>query len=118
MLQSKLFYKTTKNKTAGTESVSHDLLIRAGYIDQLMAGSYSFLPLGFKVLKNIERIIRKNMEEIGGQEMLMPVLHPKEIWQKTGRWDDLNDILFKTKGNGDKEYLLAPTHEESVVPAA
>ncbi|OGZ65882.1 MAG: hypothetical protein A3C50_00800 [Candidatus Staskawiczbacteria bacterium RIFCSPHIGHO2_02_FULL_43_16] len=118
MLQSKLFYKTTKNKTAGTESVSHDLLVRAGYVDQLMAGVYSFLPLGFMVLKNIEAIIRKNMEEIGGQEMLMPVLHPKEIWQKTGRWDALNDILFKIKGNADKEYVLASTHEESMVPSA
>src|SRR3989338_2524292 len=70
------------------------------------------------VLKNIEAIIRKNMEEIGGQEMLMPVLHPKEIWQKTGRWDALNDILFKIKGNADKEYVLASTHEESMVPSA
>lgn len=114
MLQSKLFYKTTKNKTASADSVSHDLLLRAGYVDQLMAGVYSFLPLGFRVLKNIENIIRKNMEAISGQELLMPVLHPKEIWQKTGRWDSLDDILFKIKGNADKEYVLASTHEESV----
>jgi len=117
MLQSKLFYKTTKNKTASADSVSHDLLTRAGYIDQLMAGVYSFLPLGFKVLKNIENIIRKNIEEIGGQEILMPVLQPKENWQKTGRWDSL-DILFKVKGSGDKEYALGPTHEEVVAPLA
>jgi len=117
MLQSKLFYKTTKNKTASADSVSHDLLVRAGYIDQLMAGVYSFLPLGFKVLKNIENIIRKNMVEVSGQEILMPVLQPKENWQKTGRWDSL-DILFKVKGNGDKEYALGPTHEEVVSPLA
>ncbi len=92
MLQSKLFYKTNKNKNAETESVSHDLLTRAGYVDQLMAGVYTFLPLGFKVLKNIENIIRKNMVEIGGQEILMPVLQPKENWVKTGRWNNL-DIL-------------------------
>lgn len=117
MLQSKLFYKTTKNKTANTDSVSHDLLVRAGYIDQLMAGVYSFLPLGFLVLKNIENIIRKNMESIGGQEMLMPVLQPKENWVKTGRWDTL-DVLFKVKGGGEKEYALGPTHEEVVSPLA
>jgi len=117
MLQSKLFYKTNKNKSANADSVSHDLLTRAGYIDQLMAGVYSFLPLGFKVLKNIENIIRKNMQDIGGQEILMPVLQPKENWQKTSRWDNL-DILFKVKGSGDKEYALGPTHEEVVSPLA
>ena len=117
MLQSKLFYKTTKNKNASAESVSHDLLTRAGYIDQLMAGVYSFLPLGFLVLKNIENIIRKNMQDIGGQEILLPVLQPKENWVKTGRWDSL-DILFKVKGGGDKEYALGPTHEEVVSPLA
>ena len=117
MLQSKLFLKTTK--PAGAESSPHDFLVRAGYADQLMAGVYSFLPLGFKVLQKIENIIRKNMEQspANGQEILMPVLQPKENWQKTGRWDSL-DILFKIKGSGDKEYALGPTHEEVVVPLA
>jgi prolyl-tRNA synthetase len=117
MLQSKLFYKANKNKNANADSVSHDLLTRAGYIDQLMAGVYSFLPLGFRVLKNIENIIRKNMEAVGGQELLLPVLQPKEHWQKTGRWDSL-DILFKVKGSGDKEYAMGPTHEEVITPLA
>lgn len=117
MLQSKLFYKATKNKTANADSVSHDLLVRAGYIDQLMAGVYTFLPLGFKVLKNIENIIRKNIKEIGGQELLMPVLQPKENWLKTSRWETL-EILFKVKGGGEKEYALGPTHEEVVSPLA
>ena len=115
MLQSKLFYKTIKNSHLSTESFSHDLLIRAGYIDQLMAGVYSFLPLGFLVLKKIENIIRKEMQEAGGQELLMPVLQPKENWQKTERWDALG-ILFKVKGSGDKEYALGPTHEEVIAP--
>lgn len=97
--------------------MSHDLLIRAGFIDQLMAGVYSFLPMGFLVLRNIENIIRENMKLLGGQEILMPVLQPKENWQKTGRWDSL-DILFKVKGSGDKEYALGPTHEEVVSPLA
>ena len=119
MLQSHLFYKTSKVKSANTESVSHDLLVRAGFADQLMAGVYTFLPLGIKVLKNIENIIRQNMEKspANGQEVLMPVLQPKENWQKTGRWQSL-DILFKVKGSGDKEYALGPTHEEVVSPLA
>ena len=127
MLQSKLFYKTTKplkvvnnngltNKDKSHDiSLSHDLLTRAGYIDQLMAGVYSFLPLGLKVLKNIENIIRKYMEEVGGQEILMPVLQPKENWLKTGRWQSL-EVLFKTSSGDEKEYALGPTHEEVVSP--
>ncbi len=117
MLQSKLFYKTNKNKSAEADSVSHDLLTRAGYVDQLMSGVYSFLPLGYRVLKNIETIIRKNMEAVGGQEVLMPSLNPKENWQKTNRWDTV-DVLFKLKGSGDKDYALALSHEEVVAPLA
>lgn len=117
MKQSQLFCKTTKNKTAGADSISHDLLVRAGYIDQLMAGVYSFLPLGFRVVKKIEAIIRRNMEAIDGQELLLPALHPKENWMKTGRFETL-DILFKLKGAGDKEYALGSTHEEIVTPLA
>ncbi len=118
MLQSKLFYKTNKNKTAGVDSVSHDLLTRAGYIDQLMAGVFTFMPLGYRVMKNIEGIIRRNMEEIDGQEVLMPVLQPKENWVKTGRIETLKDIIFRLPGNGDKEYVLGSTHEEVLAPLA
>jgi prolyl-tRNA synthetase len=82
-----------------------------------MAGVYSFLPLGFAVLKNIEDIIRKNMEEAGAQEIVMPALTPKENWVKTGRWENF-DVLFKLKGAGDKDIALAPTHEEVIVPLA
>lgn len=125
MLQSKLFYKTERPSFAkaseGQEkiAVSHELLIKAGFVDQLMAGVYSFLPLGFKVMQNIEEIIRKNMvkEPMSGQEIIMPSLTPKENWQKTGRWDNF-DVLFKLKGSGDKDMALAATHEEIVVPLA
>src|SRR3989344_6250555 len=119
MRQSKLFLKTIRERSGGAESSSHDFLIRAGYADQLMAGVYTFLPLGFKVLQKIENIIRKNMEQssANGQEILMPVLQPKENWQKTGRWDSL-DILFKIKASSGKEYALGPTHEEVVSPLA
>jgi len=118
MLQSKLFYKTEKNKT-DVESVSHDLLVRAGFVDQLMAGVYSFLPLGLLVMQKIEALIRKNMANapMNGQEILMPSLTPKENWQKTDRWDNF-DVLFKLKGAGDKDVALAPTHEEIISPLA
>lgn len=118
MLQSKLFYKTIKNRSVNGEAVSHDLLVRGGYIDQLVAGVYSFLPLGFLLLSNIENVIRENMKGIGGQELLLPVLHPKENWQKTGRIESLSEILFRLKGNADKEYVLGPTHEEVLTPLA
>ena len=117
MLQSKLFYKTVNEKSADVESISSDLLARAGFIDQLMAGVYTFLPLGHRVLKNIENIIRRNMIEADGQEILMPVLQPKENWLKTGRWNNF-DVLFRIKGSGDKEYAMGPTHEEVVSPLA
>jgi prolyl-tRNA synthetase len=119
MRQSQLFSKTLKKIAKEKEAISNQLLLRAGFIDQTTAGVFTFLPLGFKVLKKIENLIRRKMEEspINGQEILMPVLHPKENWQKTGRWESL-DILFKMKGREGKEYALGPTHEEIISPLA
>lgn len=95
-------------------SKNADLLIRAGYIDKLMAGAYSYLPLGLKVLKNIEQIIREEMNKADAQEILMPALQPKENWEITKRWEI--DILYKVKDFEGREYALGPTHEEVVVP--
>jgi prolyl-tRNA synthetase len=117
MKQSKLFYKSFKKPAKDTEALSSILLTRAGFIDQAGAGSYTFLPLGLKVLKKIENIIQEEMINIEGQEILMPALTPKENWQKTGRWDSF-DALFKLKGNNKKEYALGPTHEEIISPLA
>ena len=117
MRQSKLFTKTIKDAPKDEVSINAGLLIKAGFVDKLMAGAYSYLPLGLKVLDKIKNIVRQEMDAIDGQEILMPALNPKENWQKTGRWDSL-DILFKTKGANDKEYALAPTHEEVVSPLA
>jgi len=114
MRQSKLFYKTLK-ASKDAEAVSHILLTRASFVDQAAAGIFSFLPLGVRVLKKIEDIIREEMVAIEGQEILMPTLIPKENWKKTGRWDSF-DVLFKLKGN--KEYGLGPTHEEIISPLA
>lgn len=90
-------------------------MTRAGFVNKLMAGAYQFLPLGVRVLQNIENIIRDEMNKAGGQEILMPALHPKENWEKTGRFHGF-DALFKVVSHFDQEFALAPTHEESVVP--
>ncbi|MBU3942891.1 prolyl-tRNA synthetase [Patescibacteria group bacterium] len=117
MKQSKLFYKTFKEVPKDVEAVSHSLLVRAGFVDQVSAGIFNFLPLGFKVLKKIENIIREEMEKIEGQEILMSALIPKENLVKTGRWDNF-DVLFKLKGANKKEYALGATHEEIISPMA
>jgi len=117
MLQSKLFYKTLKEAPKDAESKSHSFLIRGGFIDQTSAGIYSFLPLGLKVIKRIEKIVREEITREGGQEILMPALTPKDNWKKTGRWETF-DALFKLKGLNEKEYALGATHEEIVTPLA
>lgn len=116
MLQSQLFSKTLKTSPEDEKSINADLLIRAGYIDKLMAGVYTFLPLGFLTLKKIENIIREEMLSLGALEILMPVLQPKSNWQKTSRWDNL-DTLFKFSSFYSKtDLVLGPTHEEVVSP--
>ncbi|MFA5386388.1 MAG: aminoacyl--tRNA ligase-related protein [Candidatus Paceibacterota bacterium] len=117
MRQSKLFTKTKKEFPRDEEAKNAKLLIRAGFIDKLMAGVYSFLPLGLRVIQKIENIIREEMNNADGQEVLMPVLHPKENWEKTGRWGSF-DALYKLKSRFDKEFALGPTHEEIIVPLA
>lgn len=115
MLQSVLFPKTRKEAPKEAESVNHKLLVRAGFIDQLMAGSWTLLPLGWRVVAKINNIIREEINAVGGQEMLMPLLHPKTIWNETGRWDKAKDIMYKLKDAKDKEYALSFTHEEIVM---
>jgi prolyl-tRNA synthetase len=115
MKQSQLFTKTTKNFPKDETSFNAQILIKAGFIDKLAAGIYSFLPLGQIVHEKIKNIIREEMNAIGGQEVLMPALIPKEHWDKTGRWDAI-DVLFKLKGSDKKEYALGATHEEVVSP--
>ncbi|MBU1945801.1 MAG: hypothetical protein KKC54_02435 [Nanoarchaeota archaeon] len=110
------FSRASKESPKEVSSESHELLTRAGYIRQEMAGVFSLLPLGVKVLKNIETVIRDEMDSIGGQEVLMPALEPKQNWVTTGRWDTV-DILFKVNSRyGNREYVLGPTHEEIVTP--
>jgi len=117
MRQSLLFSKTNKTGEAEAASANHNLLVRAGFVDQLMAGVYSYLPLGVRVLRTISDIVREEMGAIGGQEVFLPALHPKENWQKTGRWDSM-DVLFKVPSRAESQYALGPTHEEVIVPLA
>lgn len=114
MRYSKLFGKTLKTIPSEAEAVSHKLLLKGGYIDQLSAGVYSFLPLGFKVLKNVEKIIREEMTAVDGQEVFLPTLQPKSLWRESDRWDHIEPPLFKLKDQHDREYALGSTHEEVI----
>lgn len=115
MRQSQLFPKTRKEAPKDAESINHKLLVRAGFIDQLMSGSWTLLPLGLRVVTKINQIIREEMNAVGAQEMLMPLLHPKEIWSETGRWDKADEIMYKLTDSRKKEYVLSFTHEEIVM---
>lgn len=113
MLQSQLFTKTRKEAPSDEVSKNAQLLIRAGFVHKEMAGVYTYLPLGLRVLKNIEKIIKEEMDAIGGQELQLTALQDKAIWEKTDRWsDDVLDVWFKTKLQGGTEVGLATTHEE------
>ena len=114
MKYSKLFGKSIK-ESKQYDTLNANLLIKAGFINQLMAGAYTMLPLGLQVLKNIENIIRYEMNKIGGQEILMPALHPSANWKQTGGWDSI-DVLFKIESRTGKEYALGQSEEEVVTP--
>ena len=117
MLQSKLFGKTSKAAPRDEISLNAILLTRAGFIDKLSAGIYTYLPLGLRVLNKIKNIVREEMDAIGGQEILMPALLPKEPWEKTGRWTEPGkEVMFQLEGRSHKEYGLGWTHEEIITP--
>jgi len=106
------FLPTLRDDPADAEALSHKLMVRAGLIRQLGAGMWTFLPAGYRVIKKVEAIVREEMDAIGGQEMLMPVLQPAELWQRTGRYDI--DELFKLKDRKDAPLVLAMTNEEAI----
>lgn len=115
MKQSQLFFKTRKEVPADADSINASYLVRAGFVQKYMAGVYALLPLGWRVVKKIEDIVREEMDAIGGQEILMNVLQPKEIWEESGRWESAIDIFYKLKDNRGKDLALAPTHEEQTI---
>jgi len=114
MKYSKLIGKTNKMKPADADSANARLLVQAGYVNQLAAGIYTYLPLGLRVLNKVKNIVREEMNAIDGQEVLMPSLVPKSEWERTGRWDE--DVAYKVEGHGGKEYNLGWSHEEVVTP--
>ncbi len=117
MRQSNLFGRSTRQVPKEETSLNAQLLIKGGYVDKLMAGVFSYLPLGLRVMAKLQGVVRQEMNAVDGQEIFMPALQPKDNWQTTGRWDTV-DVLFKIKSQTKHEYALGPTHEEIVVPLA
>jgi prolyl-tRNA synthetase len=114
MRLSHLFFTTLRDDPSDAEMPSHRLLVRAGYVRQLGAGIYSLLPLGFRVSKRVEQVIREELNAIGGQEMEMPVVHPADLWRESGRYDAIGPEMARFKDRADRDMVLAMTHEEVV----
>lgn len=114
MRMSRLFAPTLREVPAEAEVISHQYLLRAGYIRKTATGVYCYLPLSWRVLRKIEEIVREEMDEAGGQEVLLPVLHPAELWQESGRWDVYGKELFRIKDRHERDFCLGPTHEEII----
>lgn len=118
MRLSDLFTRTLRDAPADAELVSHKLAVRAGLVRPVAAGVYALMPLGWRVLRKIEAILREEMDAIGGQEMHLPVVHPAELWQATGRWDTFGPALQRFTAESGREYALGPTHEEVIAALA
>ena len=113
MKQSKMLIPTLKEVPSDAEAKSHQLMLRAGYIKQVTAGVYAYLPLAYRVLQNIEAIIRKEMDKIDAVEMLVPGVLPAELWEESGRYKTYGANLFKLKDRHERDFILGPTHEET-----
>ena len=109
---STLFLRTLREDPADAEVPSHRLLVRGGYVRRVGPGIWSWLPLGYLVYRNVERIVREEMDNAGFQEVHFPALLPREPFEKTGRWDEYGDNLFRLQDRKKADYLLGPTHEE------
>ena len=108
------FIPTIKETPADAEILSHKLLLRAGLVRKLTGGLYTFLPLGLRALRKVEQIVREEMDRAGALEVLMPALQPSDIWQQSGRYETMKDVLFKVRDRAKKEWVLGPTHEEVI----
>jgi prolyl-tRNA synthetase len=112
MLFSKMLIPTLREIPSDAEAASHILMLRAGYVRQLAAGLYIYLPLGIRVIEKVNRVLREEMNAIGAQEITLPVLHPAEVWQETGRWYDIGDEMFRLRDRTGRDMCLGMTHEE------
>jgi len=111
---SKMYAKTLKETPKDAEVVSHQLMLRSGMIKKLASGVYTYLPLGYKALKKVEKITREEMDRAGSQEIFMPVLQPAELWKETGRWEVMGPEMMRLKDRHDRDFILGPTHEEVI----
>ncbi len=115
MRMSRLFGKTLRNAPAEADTTNYQLMLRAGLVQQLAAGIFSYLPLGWKVMRKIEQVIREEMDAIGGQEVVMPAMQPAELWEASGRMQTMGDVLVHFEDRRERAFVLGPTHEEVVV---
>jgi prolyl-tRNA synthetase len=114
MRQSTLLLPTLKENPADADVVSHRLMLRAGLIRQLASGLYTWLPLGLRVLRKVEKIIREEMNISGAQELMMPVVQPAELWQESGRWQKMGSEMLRIQDRHERDFCLGPTHEEVI----
>ena len=115
MLYSKLGLTTLKENPVDAEIISHKLMLRAGLIRKLSSGLFTWMPIGLRVLRKVERIVREELDAAGAQELLMPAVQPAELWQESGRWDQYDDgLLLKFKDRHDRDFCFGPTHEEVI----
>ena len=109
---SKMYMPTLREVPSEAEIPSHQLMLRAGMIRKLVSGIYSYLPLGFRAIKKVEKIVREEMDRVGSQELLMSAIQPRELWEESGRWADYGPEMWRLKDRNDREFCLGPTHEE------
>jgi len=118
MKYSKFGIITTKNIPNDAEVISHKLMLRTGMIKKLASGLYTWMPLGFRILKKIENIIRQEMEHVNALEILMPAIQPSELWKESGRWDKYGPELLRMIDRHEREFCFGPTHEEIITDIA
>ncbi|MGL5021447.1 MAG: hypothetical protein ACRC5R_05995, partial [Mycoplasmatales bacterium] len=114
MKQTKLYMPMTKDVSSQAVATSHIYSIKAGLVHQTAAGMYSYLPIATKMLNNIETIIHEELENIGANQVILPLLEPADLWEKTGRWQSYGEELFRVSDRKGSQFALAPTHEEVI----
>ena len=118
MRLSRLPLTTFKETRADAEVISHQLMLRAGLVRRLASGLFTWMPLGLRVLRKVETIVRDEMDRAGALELLMPAVQPAELWQESGRWDKYGNLLLRMHDRHDREYCFGPTHEEVITDIA
>ena len=118
MRYSQMLIPTAKETPAEAEVISHQLLLRGGFIRKLTSGLYTYLPIGLMAMQKVEKIVRQEMNRAGAQELLMPMVQPADLWQESGRWKKYGPELLRFKDRHDRDYCLGPTHEEVITDIA